>query len=136
MTSSGQMIVCLAPPTKSMQMPRIRPFSLASYRSLSASSSATVGDIGGIGVNAMWILCPADGQPATPGNGVNTAFAAPNRAAVDLFHKVALEKGGTDEGAPGIRAENHPNFYAAFVRDLTGNKIVAVCNDPVEDSLV
>ncbi len=44
-----------------------------------------------------------------------------------VFHD-ALEQGATDEGAPGIRAENHPNFYTAYILDLTGNKLLAVCH--------
>lgn len=33
---------------------------------------------------------------------------------------------GIDEGAPGLRPF-HPDFYAAFIRDPDGNKLVAVC---------
>jgi hypothetical protein len=39
---------------------------------------------------------------------------------------MALEHGGQDEGAPGIRANYNANYYGAFVRDLDGNKIEAV----------
>jgi catechol 2,3-dioxygenase-like lactoylglutathione lyase family enzyme len=55
------------------------------------------------------------------------AFRAPNRTAVDSFYAAAIAQGGTDEGAPGIRAHYHPNYYAAYVRDLNGYKIEAVC---------
>lgn len=55
------------------------------------------------------------------------AFRASDRAAVDAFYATAIEKGGTDEGAPGIRAHYHPNYYAAYVRDPNGYKIEAVC---------
>ncbi len=91
---------------------------------------AGYGDISGIGVDTLWILTPANGRPATAGNGTNVALVAPSRAAVDLFHRTALAKGGADEGAPGIRAENHLNFYAAYIRDFAGNKLLAVCHDP------
>ncbi|MFD0610496.1 VOC family protein [Bradyrhizobium sp. GCM10027634] len=60
------------------------------------------------------------------GNGVHIAFQAPDRDAVRRFHQLALEKGGTDEGAPGIRANYNANYFGAFVRDLDGNKIEAV----------
>ena len=36
----------------------------------------------------------------------------------------ALELGGTDEGAPG---ERFPGFYAAYFRDLDGNKLNCCC---------
>ena len=39
---------------------------------------------------------------------------------MDSFHAKALELGGTDEGAPGLR---FGNFYAAYFRDLDGNKL-------------
>jgi catechol 2,3-dioxygenase-like lactoylglutathione lyase family enzyme len=61
---------------------------------------------------------------------VHIAFDAPNRATVDAFHKAALAAGGTDNGAPGIRAHYHPNYYGAFVFDLDGHNIEAVCHLP------
>ncbi|MEL6353799.1 MAG: VOC family protein [Cyanobacteria bacterium J06627_28] len=55
------------------------------------------------------------------------AFRAVDRATVDAFYAAALAQGGKDEGAPGIRAHYHPNYYAAYVRDPNGYKIEAVC---------
>lgn len=69
---------------------------------------------------------PADGKPATVGNGVHIAFAAETRAMVDEFYQVALANGGSDAGAPGLRPEYDANYYGAFVRDPDGNKIEAV----------
>jgi catechol 2,3-dioxygenase-like lactoylglutathione lyase family enzyme len=66
---------------------------------------------------------PADGLPATPGNGAHVAFQAPDRDAVRRFHETAMASGGTDEGAAGIRENYNANYYGAFVRDLDGNKI-------------
>jgi catechol 2,3-dioxygenase-like lactoylglutathione lyase family enzyme len=73
----------------------------------------------------LWITRPYDGMPATVGNGTMLALPAPSREAVDAFHKAALEAGGTDEGAPGLRPYG-PTFYAAYVRDPDGNKLSAV----------
>jgi catechol 2,3-dioxygenase-like lactoylglutathione lyase family enzyme len=56
----------------------------------------------------------------------HTAFAAPNRAAVDAFHAAALRGGGTDNGAPGLRVGYPPGYYAAFVLDPDGNNMEAV----------
>lgn len=53
----------------------------------------------------------------------HTAFVARSRAEVDEFHAVALQAGGRDNGAPGLRA---PRYYAAFVLDPDGNNVEAV----------
>lgn len=74
----------------------------------------------------FWVQIPVNGQPASMGNGVHIAFTAPNRAAVDAFYLAALEQGGVEDGAPGLRSEYHPDYYGAFVRDPDGNKIEAV----------
>ena len=79
-------------------------------------------------INSLWILKPANGKPASGGNGTNIAFNAPDRKTVREFHRVAIKLGGTDDGLPGIREEAHTNFYAAYVIDLDGNKLVAVCH--------
>jgi catechol 2,3-dioxygenase-like lactoylglutathione lyase family enzyme len=68
-----------------------------------------------------------DGQ-RPPGPGFHVAFAAPGRAAVDHFHRVALQHGGRDNGAPGLRAHYGPHYYAAFVIDPDGHNIEAVFN--------
>lgn len=83
------------------------------------------------GVNEpFWILRPIDKAAPSPGNGVTVAFDAGSRAAVDAFHAAALAAGGQDEGAPGLRLHYHPHYYGAYVRDLDGNKICAVCHKP------
>ena len=69
---------------------------------------------------------PADGQPASAGNGVHICFEAADRDTVREFHRLALELGGTDEGAPGVRPNYDAHYYGAFVRDPDGNKIEAV----------
>jgi catechol 2,3-dioxygenase-like lactoylglutathione lyase family enzyme len=69
---------------------------------------------------------PVDKRPATAGNGVHIAFAAPDRQTVDTFYREALRLGGRDAGAPGPRPEYSDAYYGAFVFDLDGNKIEAV----------
>jgi catechol 2,3-dioxygenase-like lactoylglutathione lyase family enzyme len=68
------------------------------------------------------VLGPYDKAPATAGNGQMTAFSLDSRGEVDAFHARALDLGGIDEGAPGLRA---PTFYFSYFRDLDGNKICA-----------
>lgn len=72
------------------------------------------------------VLKPIDGKAASGGNGVTIGFVAPSRSAVDEFHKNALAHGGRCEGAPGPRPVA-PNFYAAYIRDPSGNKLLASC---------
>ena len=51
---------------------------------------------------------------------------------VDAFHEAALAAGGKDNGAPGLRPEDHPGYYGAFVYDPDGNNVEAVFHDPSE----
>jgi catechol 2,3-dioxygenase-like lactoylglutathione lyase family enzyme len=59
---------------------------------------------------------------------VHVAFAARDRAIVDAFHAAALEAGGRDNGAPGIRPIYHPDYYGAYVLDPDGNNVEVVCH--------
>jgi len=68
------------------------------------------------------------GQPAS--GGTHIAFAADDRAQVRAFHAAALAAGGKDNGGPGLRPQYHPNYYGAFVIDLNGHNIEAVCHKP------
>jgi len=60
----------------------------------------------------------------------HVAFRVNSRQMVDAFHQAALAAGGRDNGAPGIRAHYHPNYYGAFVLDPDGHNIEAVCHVP------
>ena len=60
----------------------------------------------------------------------HVAFSAADRNAVALFHQAALGAGGTDHGAPGLRAIYHPDYFGAFVLDPDGNNVEAVCHAP------
>ena len=77
------------------------------------------------GKPTFWI-----GTGETASTGVHVAFIAATRAAVDDFHAIALQHGARDNGAPGLRPHYHPNYYGAFVIDLDGNNIEAVCHAP------
>lgn len=59
---------------------------------------------------------------------VHIAIQAKDRATVDAFYKAAPAAGGRDNGAPGLRAHYHPNYYGAFVLDPDGHNIEAVCH--------
>ena len=77
------------------------------------------------GKPAFWIT--DDGKTAPH---LHIAFLAPSREAVNRFYAKAMELGATDNGAPGIRTEYHPNYYGAFVLDHDGHNIEAVCHNP------
>jgi catechol 2,3-dioxygenase-like lactoylglutathione lyase family enzyme len=62
------------------------------------------------------------------GTGTHVAFSCEDRATVDAFHAAALAAGGTDNGAAGLREHYHPTYYGAFVLDLDGNNVEAVCH--------
>jgi catechol 2,3-dioxygenase-like lactoylglutathione lyase family enzyme len=70
----------------------------------------------------------AHGEPVR--GRLHIALRAETRAQVDAFHWAATEAGGTDNGAPGVRAIYHPDYYGAYVLDLDGNNIEAVCHEP------
>lgn len=78
----------------------------------------------GVDGPVFFVFKPADGKPATVGNGVTVSFAAPDRAAVAGFHKAAMGLGAKDEGPVGPRSWV-PTAYAGYCRDLDGNKICA-----------
>jgi predicted lactoylglutathione lyase len=69
----------------------------------------------------------AEGEPVR--GRLHIALRAESRTQVDAFHAAAIDAGGTDNGAPGLRWY-HPDYYSAYVLDLDGNNIEAVCHQP------
>jgi len=61
---------------------------------------------------------------------LHLAFVADTRRQVDAFHRAALEAGGRDNGAPGLRPQYHASYYAAFVIGPDGHNVEAVCHEP------
>ena len=61
---------------------------------------------------------------------LHLAFVAKTRQQVDAFYRAALDAGGTDNGAPGVRPHYNANYYAAFVIGPDGHNIEAVCHAP------
>jgi catechol 2,3-dioxygenase-like lactoylglutathione lyase family enzyme len=72
------------------------------------------------GRDDFWIH---EGRPA---GRMHIAFDAESQEAVDAFHAAALEAGGRDNGAPGIRPAYSDTYYAAYILDPNGNNIEAV----------
>ena len=73
----------------------------------------------------FWI---ASGHANAP---VHLAFRADTHAQVDAFYEAAIAAGAKDNGKPGIRPQYHPDYYGAFVIDLNGNNLEAVCHKPL-----
>lgn len=73
----------------------------------------------------FWI---ASGTPNSP--PLHVAFRVESRALVDSFYKAGIGAGGRDNGAPGVRAHYHPDYYSAFVLDPDGHNVEVVCHSP------
>tara|TARA_X000001036_G_C20254836_1_gene633659 strand:+ start:62 stop:448 length:387 start_codon:yes stop_codon:yes gene_type:complete len=71
----------------------------------------------------FYITKPYNGKNATFGNGSMIALLCEGQKSVDNFHRVGLQNGAKDEGAPGFR----PGYddYFSYLRDFDGNKICA-----------
>jgi len=76
----------------------------------------------------LFVGPPLDGAPATSSNGLTVALEAHSRETVVAWHDAALRHGGVDEGAPGLRPDYHPTYFAAYVRDPDGHKLCCVCH--------
>ncbi|HTS22473.1 MAG TPA: VOC family protein [Casimicrobiaceae bacterium] len=75
---------------------------------------------------ASLCLYQAEAKPSP----LHLAFVAANRRQVDAFYRAALDAGGKDNGAPGLRPHYHANYYAAFVIGPDGHNIEVVCHKP------
>ena len=74
---------------------------------------------------SLWLFHTSD-KPLP----MHIAFTAETRQQVADFYRAALAAGGKDNGAPGIRAHYHPNYYGAFVIGPDGHNVEAVCHRP------
>lgn len=106
----------------------LAPLGLSVQMEVSADINPSGGTAIGFGTPGnpyFWI-----GDNERVGEGTHIAFTAADRPTVDAFHAAALAAGGVDHGTPGIRAQYHENYYAAFVLDPDGLNIEAVCHKP------
>ncbi len=112
---------------------RSRDFYVAALKPLGYEVIYDIKDVEGWGMNIkgcsigenkqtrLWL--DGDSTPAK----AHIAFGAINHQQVDDFYKAGLAAGGKDNGAPGIREQYSPTYYAAFVYDPDGNNIEIVC---------
>jgi catechol 2,3-dioxygenase-like lactoylglutathione lyase family enzyme len=85
------------------------------------------GEVAGFGVGGKADFWIAAGQPT---DKLHLAFSAKGRAEVRAFYEAAVAAGAKDNGPPGVRESYHPDYYAAFIHDLDGHNIEAVCHEP------
>ncbi len=78
----------------------------------------------GYGIEDSYEFYLHTGKPGI--TGLHVCFEVDTKEAVDDFYRKALSAGGKDNGAPGIREDYGPKYYAAFVLDPDGNNIEAV----------
>jgi len=86
------------------------------------SQDAQGAGLGPQGSPALWLSAGTASSA-----GTHIAFKASARAQVDRFHAEGLKAGGRDNGAPGLRPDYGPSYYAAFLIDVDGNNVEAVC---------
>ncbi len=89
-----------------------------------AARPATVGF--GKSYPEFWINLRKGLAPVSPESGAHVCFRVRSTELVDAFHAAALAAGGASDGAPGLRPHYSDGYYAAFIRDLDGNRIEAV----------
>ncbi len=113
----------------------LRVHDLAASRAFYAAALAPLGyavlhefpetiGLGAGGKADLWLAADPAAAPQ------HLAFAASSRAAVDAFHAAGLAAGARDNGAPGLRAHYHPNYYGAFIDDPSGHHLEAVIHTP------
>jgi catechol 2,3-dioxygenase-like lactoylglutathione lyase family enzyme len=76
---------------------------------------------------ALWVSAAEHPVSPDPKSGLHFCFTAPTRKSVNAFHAAAVRTGGSDNGAPGLRLDYGPDYYAAFVIDPDGYRLEAYC---------
>ena len=87
------------------------------------SQDETIAGFSDKGGSSLWLY--ADARLAH--SLVHMAFSVDVRSAVDAFYREGMKASGRDNGAPGLRKDYSPTYYAAFLFDPDGNNVEAVC---------
>ena len=75
----------------------------------------------------LWLNLRSQMPPPASNPGAHVALRAASEDAVRAFHAAALAAGGASDGEPGPRQAAMTAYFGAFVLDLDGNKLEAVC---------
>ena len=111
--------------SKQFYLKALSPLGIKIMRELTAEQTGGPGTQVGFGNNKTPFFWISDN--GSDCGRVHIAFKAKTAGDVDAFYQAAIEAGGKDNGVPGLRLQYRPNYYAAFVRDLDGHNIEAVC---------
>jgi hypothetical protein len=112
--------------SKAFYLAALAPLGIGVVMAVSKEESGGPSDYSGFGSNGKPYFWIGEGVAVAP--GMHLAFVAQTRQQVDEFYRAAIAGGAKDNGAPGIRAHYHPNYYGAFVIDLNGVNLEAVCH--------
>jgi catechol 2,3-dioxygenase-like lactoylglutathione lyase family enzyme len=113
--------------SKAFYLAALAPLGIGVVMAVSKEESGGPSDYTGFGSNQKPYFWIGEGT-GTVGSGMHLAFVAQTRTQVDEFYRAAIAWGAKDNGAPGIRAHYHPNYYGAFVIDPNGINLEAVCH--------
>lgn len=113
--------------SKAFYTKALAPLGIGVVMAVAQEESGAASDFTGFGANDKAFFWIGEGKAAS---GMHLCFTAQNRAAVDAFYDAAIGAGARDNGKPGIRELYHPNYYGAFVIDLNGVNLEAVCHKP------
>jgi len=113
--------------SKAFYTKALAPLNIGVIMEVSKAESGAPSDYTGFGNNQKPFFWIGEGPVAS---GMHLCFTADTRAQVDAFYAAAIEAGARDNGKPGLRAHYHPNYYGAFVIDLNGVNLEAVCHKP------
>lgn len=105
----------------------LAPLGIGVVMSVPKEQSGRASDFAGFGSDRKPFFWISQGVAS---HGMHLCFTAKSRAEVDGFYEAALAAGARDNGPPGIRAHYHPNYYGAFVIDINGVNLEAVCHQP------
>ncbi len=81
---------------------------------------------------ALWILAAKHPVPPDEHSGLHICLTAPTQKAVDLFHAAALEKGGNDNGRPGLAPIMARDIMplSSSIPTVTGSRLIAIGAEP------
>ena len=111
--------------SKAFYQKALAPIGYERVMALSAAETSHT-DTAGFGPAPKPYFWISAGTPNVP--PIHVAFTVDSRQKVDAFYAAAIAAGGRCNGAPGLRPHYHPNYDGAFVLDLDGHNIEAVCH--------
>lgn len=110
---------------KVRDLEKAKAFYTAALGPLGYAVMMEFGEFAGLGAGKPDLWLRRDPENVRP---QHVALSARDRAVVDAFYEAAMAAGATDNGRPGVRADYHPTYYAAFVLDSDGNNLEVVCH--------